>query len=150
MKKAISRGIWVTLIVETVSIVEMGAKQSLLRSFRYIVGKQASFYHRPIENRPKNSKSRTGSLHVKCALRDKKTLLLSSANLTGHACNLNMKMGILIRNVGLAGRVWGYFNSLVSEENLLVFNTATKQSSGLTTHARIKKIPFGLRDAQRF
>lgn len=46
--------------------------------------------------REHNEKGERGTMHVKCAIADARYLLISSANLTGFALNLNMEMGVLI------------------------------------------------------
>jgi phosphatidylserine/phosphatidylglycerophosphate/cardiolipin synthase-like enzyme len=122
LEKAISRGVRVFLIIETDTVGKIGTGQSLLRSFGDFVWQRASFYHWPPENRPKDSKSRAGSLHVKCALGDKRSLLLSSANLTGHAFNLNMEMGVLIRNEVLAAKAHSHFKCLINDGTICVLN----------------------------
>ena len=40
---------------------------------------------------------RHGSLHVKCAVADDAAALISSANLTEYAMNLNMELGLMVK-----------------------------------------------------
>lgn len=94
------------------------AGQSLPRS--YFVAKHSSFFHWPLENRPKDSKNRNGSLHVKCAVGDKRSILLSSAYLTGHAFNLNMEMGVLIHNDALSAKPHSHFKDLIRKAKILL------------------------------
>ena len=46
---------------------------------------------------------------------DEATVLVSSANLTEYALNLNMELGLLIRGGDLPGRVVGHLRRLVRE-----------------------------------
>ena len=115
LEKAISRGVEVSLIIETDTVGKIGEGHSLLCSFGDIVGQQASFFYWPFESRRKDSNNRVGSLHVKCAVGDKRNLLLSSANLTGFAFNMNMEMGILIRNEELATKAQCHFKYLIND-----------------------------------
>ncbi|MBI3271498.1 MAG: hypothetical protein HYZ53_21085 [Planctomycetes bacterium] len=66
----------------------------------------------PLERRMKDEHGRRGSLHVKCAVADEQVLLVSSANLTGHAMDLNMELGLLFRGGQQARRVAEHFERL--------------------------------------
>ncbi len=71
--------------------------------------------------------TRDGALHVKCAVGDASLLLLSSANLTHYALNLNMEMGILVRGGALPRRVAAHFMSLIDKGAIVrVMSTAHK------------------------
>lgn len=50
----------------------------------------------PRSTRPTDSKGKYGTLHAKFAVADRARLLVSSANLTEHAFNLNIELGVLI------------------------------------------------------
>lgn len=50
----------------------------------------------PRSTRPTDSKGKYGTLHAKFAVADKSRLLVSSANLTEYAFNLNIELGVLI------------------------------------------------------
>ena len=56
----------------------------------------ATVYVWPRERRPRDEDGNAGVLHTKCAIADRRTLLVSSANLTAMALTLNMEMGVLI------------------------------------------------------
>lgn len=73
----------------------------------------AQFYMWPLENRPRNDSGRPGTMHVKCAIADQSVVLLSSANLTEFALNINMEMGVMIRGGTVPARVAGHFRELV-------------------------------------
>ena len=58
--------------------------------------KRAEVYVWPKEHRLKDERGHFGSLHAKFAVADRMRLLVSSANLTEFAFNLNMELGVLI------------------------------------------------------
>jgi cardiolipin synthase len=57
---------------------------------------QPEVYRWPVESRLRDERGRYGSLHAKFAVADRKRLLVSSANLTEFAFNLNIELGVLI------------------------------------------------------
>lgn len=87
------------------------------------VGKElealCNVYVWPPDKRPKDAAGRYGSLHAKCAVADRKTALISSANLTEYALNLNMELGLLVRGGDLPDQVVEHLRHLM-DENVLV------------------------------
>ncbi len=79
----------------------------------------ANIYIWPLDKRPRDAAGRHGSLHAKCAVSDGEDLLVSSANLTEYALNMNMELGILVRGGTLPGRVVRHLQQLVDEETLV-------------------------------
>jgi phosphatidylserine/phosphatidylglycerophosphate/cardiolipin synthase-like enzyme len=73
----------------------------------------------PPWQRPQNEQGHFGSLHVKCAVADDRTLFISSANLTEYALTLNMELGVLIQDGPLPADVNRHFEGLM-EEGVLV------------------------------
>jgi len=65
--------------------------------------------------RPKDAKGNAGSFHAKCALADKKILLISSANLTQYALELNMELGVLIKRGTFPNIIAEHFDALIRE-----------------------------------
>ncbi|MBS0474473.1 MAG: hypothetical protein JSR28_04900 [Proteobacteria bacterium] len=57
---------------------------------------RAEVYTWPQEHRLRDERGRYGSLHAKFAVADRARLLVSSANLTEFAFNLNIELGILV------------------------------------------------------
>ena len=57
---------------------------------------RAEVYTWPQEHRLRDERGRFGSLHAKFAVADRFRLLVSSANLTEFAFNLNIELGILV------------------------------------------------------
>ena len=57
---------------------------------------QIEVYGWPVAERPRDAAGRHGSLHAKFAVSDRSRLLVSSANFTDYAFNLNVELGVLI------------------------------------------------------
>jgi len=55
-----------------------------------------------------------GTLHAKCAIADDRELLVSSANLTGHAMAINIELGIRVRGGSAPRRVREHFDELIT------------------------------------
>ncbi|UWE16603.1 DISARM system phospholipase D-like protein DrmC [Herbaspirillum huttiense] len=58
--------------------------------------RQAEVYSWPQELRMRDERGRFGSLHAKFAVADRERLLVSSANLTEFAFNLNIELGVMV------------------------------------------------------
>jgi len=58
--------------------------------------RQAEVYTWPQEHRLRDERGRFGSLHAKFAVADRTRLLVSSANLTEFAFNLNIELGVMV------------------------------------------------------
>jgi phosphatidylserine/phosphatidylglycerophosphate/cardiolipin synthase-like enzyme len=56
---------------------------------------------------------------MKCALADEELVLISSANLTSHALELNIELGILLRDAVLGAQLRGHFDALIQQGILL-------------------------------
>jgi phosphatidylserine/phosphatidylglycerophosphate/cardiolipin synthase-like enzyme len=57
-------------------------------------------------------------LHAKCALADREALLVASANLTEHALELNMEIGVLICGGPLPEQAAEHIDGLIREGTL--------------------------------
>lgn len=67
----------------------------------------------PRECRPTSADGRYGSLHAKCAVADDRVLLVSSANLTEFALELNMELGLRVERGDAPRRVREHFADLI-------------------------------------
>jgi phosphatidylserine/phosphatidylglycerophosphate/cardiolipin synthase-like enzyme len=115
---AAARGVQLDFIIESPKESEGKIAYSNLTALGQQVAAHARVYHWPAEKRPKID-GQHGSLHVKCAVADAKTLLLSSANLTDYALNLNMEMGLLVRGGDLPAQVTRHFRRLIADHTLV-------------------------------
>jgi len=73
-------------------------------------------YTWPVNKRQTDSAGNHGSLHAKCAAADSKMAFISSANLTEHALNINMEMGVLIKGGAIPSRIQKHFHDLIRHE----------------------------------
>ncbi len=120
LAETIRRGVRLRLVIESPEAAVGQAAYHAIAAFGPELLKLATIYRWPKELRPTHSGSgKPAALHVKCAVADMHALLLSSANLTHYALNLNMEMGILIRGGPLPGQVTRHFLQLI-EQRVLV------------------------------
>ena len=95
--RAAQRGVRLSLVIESPQASAGKVAYDGLAAFGAAVRAAARVYQWPLASRPTDPHGRHGALHAKCALADAQTLLLSSANLTRYALDLNMELGVLIR-----------------------------------------------------
>lgn len=119
MLQAAKRGVEVTLIFESPETSAGKTTFAGLGSLGDELRELSEVYLWPLEKRPKDPAGKHGSLHAKCAVADEAALLVSSANLTEYALNLNMELGLLVRGGDLPGRVVGHLRRLVEEDVLV-------------------------------
>lgn len=62
-----------------------------------------------------DDKGNRGALHAKCAVADRVTLLVTSANLTEAALGRNMELGLQVKGGESAQKVWSCFDSLIRD-----------------------------------
>jgi phosphatidylserine/phosphatidylglycerophosphate/cardiolipin synthase-like enzyme len=74
----------------------------------------AAIYLWPRNQRPTGATGKGGALHAKCAVADGRVLLVSSANLTEYALNLNMELGVLIEGGPQPATVERQFHELIA------------------------------------
>lgn len=113
MLRAYARGVSLRICVEAPEPSGYRMAQDTLAALGPGIRQRASIYIWPQEQRPHSAGGGIGSLHTKCAVADNETLFVSSANLTGHAMQLNMELGVLVRGGPLPGQVHRYFERLI-------------------------------------
>ena len=62
------------------------------------------------------------SVHAKCAVADRTTALITSANLTGKAMNSNMELGIYIKNGHIPFQLSSLLEALITEKTITLHN----------------------------
>ncbi len=98
LARATDRGVRLRLVIESGEAEGGHIAYNALAAFGSHVQAHAEIYRWPVEQRPTHPQAgKRGALHAKCAVADERLLLVSSANLTHHALNLNMEMGLLVR-----------------------------------------------------
>jgi phosphatidylserine/phosphatidylglycerophosphate/cardiolipin synthase-like enzyme len=113
IEKALLRGVNVVICLEDANESQGKVSVSGSKAFSSSSFRLASFYTWPIENRPHTHDGKFGSLHAKLAVADEKRVFISSANLTDHAMELNMEMGVLIEDDSVGGQVVDLFNDMI-------------------------------------
>lgn len=113
MAVAASRGVDVSVCVESPDESEGRVAYDAVRALGSEVRTRAHFYIWPLAKRPKSSEGKHGSLHSKVAVADGRILLISSANLTEYAMSLNMELGVYIQGGDLPGEIERHFEQLI-------------------------------------
>jgi phosphatidylserine/phosphatidylglycerophosphate/cardiolipin synthase-like enzyme len=116
---AADRGVQLRIIIESAKESEGKITYDGLVALGTQVAMRAQVYRWPNEKRPMDNTGKKGSLHVKCAVADASSLLLSSANLTEYALYLNMEMGLLVSGGSLPAQVAHHFNELIERGDLV-------------------------------
>lgn len=116
---AADRGVKVTLILESMEESDGKVTVSAITGLGEELASAAAVYVWPLENRGTDSNGKHGSLHVKCAVADANTALISSANLTEYAMNLNMELGILIKDGDVPRTLHSHLQSLIQNHVLM-------------------------------
>jgi phosphatidylserine/phosphatidylglycerophosphate/cardiolipin synthase-like enzyme len=113
--RAAQRDVSIRLVIESSQASAGKVAYDSLAAFGPQVVAHAEVYRWPLEQRPRDDEGRHGSLHAKCAVADRDLLLISSANLTHYALNLNMELGLLIRGGPQPREVDRHFRALIDQ-----------------------------------
>ena len=110
--RALARGVRVVLVLESEEShggkVRFDPLPFLARG-----PSRAEVYMWPTDNRPRGPGGQHGTLHAKFAVADRSKMLVSSANLTEHAFNLNIELGVLLTGHGAVGEAIEHVDSLI-------------------------------------
>lgn len=117
LRDATERGVRVMLVVELAQ--ESGGKITFdgLDTIRTRVPRANVFYW-PLERRSRTATGAYGAMHVKCLIVDGKAALVSSANLTDYALEMNMELGLLVHGF-LPSRLAAHFSQLMLRGDLI-------------------------------
>ena len=111
--QAAQRGVETILILESVEESEGKVTANAIQGLGEDIANLAKVYVWPMEKRGVDAVGRHGSLHVKCAVADDAAALISSANLTEYAMNLNMELGLLVRGGDVPQALAQHLRSLI-------------------------------------
>lgn len=93
---AVRRGVRVVFVLESESVsggkVDFDPLPHLLGG----AAQRAEVYVWPMQHRRRDARGRHGTLHAKFAVADRRRLLISSANLTADAFDINIELGVLL------------------------------------------------------
>ncbi len=118
LTRAVGRGVDVRMILEMEENAGGKLTFDVIDTMKKAI-KGARIFYWPPEKRPKDGHGHYGALHAKCAVADETVALISSANLTGHALELNMELGLLVRGGALPKRIHGHFGELMAKKVLI-------------------------------
>jgi phosphatidylserine/phosphatidylglycerophosphate/cardiolipin synthase-like enzyme len=115
---AATRGVQLTVIIETPDKLKGENEYSTLRALGKEVADCSTVYYWPTEIRQLSESGKPGILHVKCAVADDEWMFLSSANLTQQAFTINMELGVLVRGGSMPRSVQKQFDLLIKSGRL--------------------------------
>jgi len=113
--RARERGVTVRFILDSSTEGGLGVDAKL--AFAALEG-LTSFYTWRLAKRPLHPSGQPAALHVKCAVADRSRAIVGSANLTGAALNVNMELGLEVRNGPLPQQLTSHFNALIANGDL--------------------------------
>jgi len=119
--QAVGRGVQIRLVVDGQATEnhETSKKWNNILSLGRELRDNCEIYVWPEEHRPRTRGGEPSKLHVKCIVADRKCLLVSSANLTVNAMNLNMELGLSITGFEAADRIARHFEALMANGDLI-------------------------------
>jgi len=113
---AASRGVSVRLVLESTAD-SAGALRFDARKAFSALEDRARFYSWPADQRVSASGAH-GALHAKAIVADGERALITSANLTGSALDVNMELGLLVKGGPIPGRLSAHFSELIARGTL--------------------------------
>lgn len=118
MAEAAARGVSVDIVLEFYGADGKIDSYDPVEGLGATLHPQIDIWQWPPGVRPKSDKGRMGYLHVKCAVADAEVAFVSSANLTAHAMERNMELGVLIRGGSVPRRISAHFRELMRRGTL--------------------------------
>ncbi|MBX0330821.1 DISARM system phospholipase D-like protein DrmC [Oscillochloris sp. ZM17-4] len=118
LMSAAARGVVIRICIEAPEPSGQKMAYDTIRALGPAVASAAQIYIWPSDRRPTDESGHTGTLHAKCAVADRRTLFLSSANLTDYALSLNMELGVLISGGPEPATVAAQFERMIAEGTL--------------------------------
>ncbi len=125
---AAARGVNVTLMLESMEESDGKVTVSAIKGLGEELAGAAAVYVWPLEKRGTHRDGKHGSLHVKCAVADANSALISSANLTEYAMNLNMELGLLVKGGDVPRDLDAHLRSLIQNRVVVPCKTAYEQA----------------------
>lgn len=115
LSQAAERGVTISIILESKETSAGRTAFGELKGLGEKVAARTSVYVWPLHKRPQDESGHYGALHVKCAVADESMALISSANLTGYAFNLNMELGVLVRGGPMPIQIADHLRRLIDQ-----------------------------------
>lgn len=116
VSEAVERGVTVNLVLEFHGDhAEEKQVWDPVKGLGADLAEGVRIYQWPIDLREATPSGKVGYLHVKCAVADRRQAFVSSANLTVHAMERNMELGVVIRGGHLPDQMAEHFDNLISD-----------------------------------
>jgi phosphatidylserine/phosphatidylglycerophosphate/cardiolipin synthase-like enzyme len=115
---AAKRGVHIDFLLETPHLVEGESAFDTLKEVGSEVKSVTHLYFWPKENRLFR-KGKPALMHAKCCIADRELMFLSSANFTDQAFNLNLEIGLLLRDPQTCAAIADYFDSLLRKNTFV-------------------------------
>ena len=119
--RAALRGVTLQICVESPETSENRMANDTVKALKD-VARHAAIYVWPKDQRVLGANGSAGLLHAKCAVADRRLLFISSANLTEHAMNANIELGVLIQGGSLPVDVATQFAQLMADGIVVLIN----------------------------
>lgn len=113
LSAAAGRGVDVRLVLES-AVESKGKLTHDAKEAFDALGDVVSFYVWPSELRISKGGGHA-AMHAKCAVADRRTAFVTSANLTGAAMTDNMELGLVVRGGDVPKRIAGHFDTLMAD-----------------------------------
>jgi len=123
LRAAAGRGVDVRLVLESVAESKGKLSHDARQAFDTL-GDAVAFYVWPAELRVSKGGGHA-AMHVKCAVADRHTAFVTSANLTGAAMTDNMELGLVVRGGDVPRRIADHFGTLMSDGVLCPLERST-------------------------
>lgn len=130
LRRAIGRGVRVTLVLETEFDDEDAVDLREARRLAPDIIDASTVLVWPLERRPKSPTGRPARVHAKVAVGDRSEVLVSSANLTGFAMDINIEAGLAVQGMGIGNRLHGYFQRLQTDGVLEEWRHVDRRGDG--------------------
>jgi phosphatidylserine/phosphatidylglycerophosphate/cardiolipin synthase-like enzyme len=111
LRAAATRGVDVRLVLES-AVESKGKLTHDAKEAFDALGDAVSFYVWPAELRVSKGGGHA-AMHAKCAIADRRTAFVTSANLTGAAMTDNMELGLVVRGGDVPKRIANHFDALM-------------------------------------
>jgi phosphatidylserine/phosphatidylglycerophosphate/cardiolipin synthase-like enzyme len=123
---AAARGVRVDLLLESPAEAGVQSAWEPASALGDAVAAVANLYTWRGDRRPEVNGKRA-AMHAKFAVSDARRLLVTSANLTGHALHRNMELGLLVTGGAAPRRTQRLFDELLADGNLVGLATPTSR-----------------------
>lgn len=115
LEQALARDVRIRFILENKKDSAGQLSHSADKAFETLKG--ATFYHWPLEKRPRNKLENPAKMHAKCAVSES-AFLITSANLTQDAIEHNIELGVLHQDSEKAAALIRQFENLITQSIL--------------------------------